>query len=476
MNKNKLMKILLLVLVSFLLISITSFSCTTILIGKELTVDGSVIHAHNEDMGFTAVGRLWPIKSSSHKAGETLKVSYVSIPQIEQTFQYWASGNALSTTGLGISTEKRPYDAVLVGMNQWGVTMSCNWMYSKEENLPGEGIRRYALRQLILERAKTAKDAVLLVGEFIDKYGQADWGGLDYCLADPNEAWVIETTSKHWAAKKVKDDEILVVANYFVIKDDFDLSSKGLIEYAESKGWYDSKKGKFSFRDVYGLAERMNNPYDVERENRAYKLLESKKGVIVPEDLFIVLMDRYEGTTKYHKPLTIEHWEDVTDKLLIPRTINTNLCQSSSVAQLRSSLPVEIGAVMWYAMATPGYSGYFPVYAGAYDIPKEFQNVNSSISPDSAWWTFRLIQKYGDTTFNTVYPMLKSFWLTYHANILIRQNMIEEKAMKLIQDNKKEKAIKIINSFTFSEAQNMLQQARFQLRHIQDITGNVSIW
>lgn len=477
MIKNKLVKNLIILMTCFLLISINSFACTTILIGKNLTADGSVIHAHNEDMGFTAVGRLWLVKASLYEAGETLQVPYVTIPQVEETYQYWASGNALATTGLGIAAEQRPYDSVLVGMNQWGVTMSCNWAYSKEENLPEKGIRRYAIRQLILERARTAKDAVLLVGNFIEKYGQADWGGLDYCLADPNEAWVIETTSNHWAARRVKDDEILVVANYFVIGEDFDLSSEGLLEYAEEQGWYNPEKEVFNFRKVYGLPDRMNNPYDVDRENRVYELLESKKGVIVPEDLFRVLMDRYEGTSKYHRPLNdIEPWEDVTDKLLIPRAINTNLCQSSTVAQLRNYLPPEIGSIMWYAMATPGYSGYFPVYAGASEIPIEFQNVNSTISSDSAWWTFRLIQKYGDTNFDELYFNLKNYWISYHANILLRQFKIEEKAIQLLEDDKKEEAIKLVNSFTFSEAQNILEQARFQLRHIQGITGNLPIW
>jgi dipeptidase len=311
----------------------------------------------------------------------------------------------------------------------------------------------------------------------IEKYGQADWGGLDYCLADPNEAWVIETTSKNWVARRVEDDEILVVANYFVIGEDFDLSSEGLLEYAEEQGWYNPEEEVFNFRKVYGLPDRINNPYDADRENRAYELLESKKGVIVPEDLFRVLMDRYEGTSKYHKPLNdIEPWEDVTDKLLIPRTINTNLCQSSTVAQLRSDLPVEIGSVMWYSMATPGYSGYFPVYAGATEIPVEYQNLNASISSSSAWWTFRLIQKYGDTNFDTIYLNLKNYWLNYHANILLRQSRIEEKAIQLFEDGKKQEANKMINSFTFSEAQNILEQARFQLRHLQEITGNIPLW
>jgi hypothetical protein len=42
----------------FFLFPVISEGCTTILVGKNATADGSVLHGHNEDMGFTAVGRL----------------------------------------------------------------------------------------------------------------------------------------------------------------------------------------------------------------------------------------------------------------------------------------------------------------------------------------------------------------------------------------------------------------------------------
>ncbi len=44
-------------------------ACTTVLIGKALTADGSVIHAHNEDMGNDAVGRLWSVEAALHAEG-----------------------------------------------------------------------------------------------------------------------------------------------------------------------------------------------------------------------------------------------------------------------------------------------------------------------------------------------------------------------------------------------------------------------
>lgn len=458
---------------ALLVVPIASYSCTTVLVGKDMTADGSVIHAHNEDMGPSAVGRLWAVEAATHKTGDTLEVPYVKIPQVEESYQYWASGNALASTGLGISAETRPYDYVLVGMNQWGVTMSCNWMYSKENDMAGEGIRRYAIRQLILERAKTAREAVKIIGDFIDEYGQADWGGLGYCLADPREAWLVETTTKHWVAKQIKDDEIWVVANRFTIGKDYNLSSEGLVDFAKKNGWYDPSNGDFSFRDAYGRPDMMNQAYDKDREARAMQLLEHIKGYITPEDLFLVLRDRYEGTPKFSRP---SH-EPISRGASIARPICTNnVCQSASVAHLRSDMPVEVGAVMWYAVAAPYYSGFFPVYAGAKEIPEEFSNVNSAYSPDSAWWTFRLLEKIGVTQYAKTNPMVANFWMANHANIVEKQKDFEKRVLDLMNSNKKEDAVKLLNTFTSGQAYNTLYNGRRLLTLIQDSTKNVPIW
>ena len=48
-------------------------SCTTILVGDKLTADGAVIHAHNEDMGFKSVGRLWSVRKGTHGPAETIE-------------------------------------------------------------------------------------------------------------------------------------------------------------------------------------------------------------------------------------------------------------------------------------------------------------------------------------------------------------------------------------------------------------------
>ncbi len=439
-------------------------ACTTILVGRTLTADGSVILGHNEDMGLEATGRLWSEKSHTFKEDIHIEVPYITLRQTHRTHAYWASGNPKESSGLGINTQQHSYDSVLVGMNQWGVAIACNWAHSKEEDSPQKGIRRYAIRQLLLERCKNARESVKLVGSLIDQHGQADWGGLIYCVADPDEAWVVETTTHHWVACRVPNNAIHAVANRFTIGEEFDLASQDLIQYAKTRGWYDPQFGKFSFRDAYGLPEKMNQPYDRDREERVHKLLDGKRGSIEPMDIFAILRDRYENTDKYTHPQKTPVWrENISKDPSLSRTINSNLCQSSSVAQLRGYLPVEVGPIMWYAMANPGYSTYFPIYAGADRVPESFSWQDGSRSSNSAWWLFKSLQLAGDRDYEKLYPLVKDFWAAHYALITVRQQQIEEKALSLIRNGSKDEAVSLLQSFTFNQAEIALHHAQLLL-------------
>ena len=278
-------------------------ACTTILIGKSLTADGSVIHAHNEDMGNEAVGRLWVVEPSRHGAGETLDVPYVELPQVPVTYRYWASGNAQGATGLGTVEQARPYDSVLVGLNEMGVAMSCNWAWSREENREGQGIRRYAIRQLLLERAKSARHGVEIIGELIDEHGQADWGGLIYHLADAEEAWVVETTTHHWVASSGSGTTRSAGnANRFRIGSAYDLASDTLVLDAVERGWLSFHRvERLDFSPVHGQPDEMSQPYDTRREERALDLTARQvRRHAFRRTYFVVLRDCYEVHRTLH--------------------------------------------------------------------------------------------------------------------------------------------------------------------------------
>ncbi len=463
LNASRSLTVVMLALAAALGGATPAVACTTILIGKALTADGSVIHAHNEDMGNEAVGRLWPVAAARHGGGEALAVPYVELPRVS-TLGYWASGNAQGAAGLATSEEIRPYDSVLVGLNEMGVAMSCNWAHSREENREGEGIRRYAIRQLLLERATSARHGVEIIGQLIDQHGQADWGGLIYHLADPREAWVVETTTHQWVARRVRDDEIRITANRFRIGSDYDLASESLVSHALERGWLApgaAPGGTLDFSAVYGRPEKMHQAYDTRREERALELLRGKAGVITPEDLFLVLRDRYEGTVYYTPPQSFPVWrEDLDTRPELSRAISTNLAQSTFVAHLRGDMPVSVGALMWYGVATPSYVGYMPLYAGAGSVPAAFSDSILEPSDDSAWWLFRRLQRIADRDYERAYPAIHTFWSSQHAVALERQRQIEAQALALLNDGAEAEAAQQLSAFTHSQAERTLYHVR----------------
>ncbi|MBC8322178.1 MAG: C69 family dipeptidase [Candidatus Marinimicrobia bacterium] len=441
------------------------YPCTTILIGKGLTADKSIIHAHNEDMGNLTVGRLWRVNDFSSENDSTW-VPYVTIQNTGKKLAYWASGNTKQINKDELNQTMLPYDNILVGMNESGLTMSCNWMYSKEESLENMGIRRYAIRQLILERAATAREAVELISSFIDTYGQADWSGLTYVLADPNEGWIVETTTHNWVAKKLKDHEIIAVANRYTIGEEFDLSSKNLIQNAIEKGWYKPKDGPFNFKLAYGDSEFMSEQYDSEREVRVETLLEEKFGKIKPEDLMTILRDRFHNSDGYTPPTSFEPDRITCRSKNAKRPICTNLCQSSFVAHLRPNLPREFGPVFWYTMATPAYGPYFPLYPFGSKIVTSFTLDDSDEQNTTAWWVYRHLQQKVDISNAETIKSIRNQTESVTSAFISEQELWENKVQKQIANGNFKRANQLLNLFSNRSARKSLHHSKTILKRI----------
>lgn len=375
-------------------------ACTTILIGANLTEDNVIMHGHIEDMGINAEGEIWHTEETNWESGKEIAVPYVKISQPEKTIAYWASGNSLGTSGLGIDNSLESYNSVLVGVNQCGVCVSCNWCYSREQVCERQGIRRYALRQLILERAHSAYQGVLLLGEFMNQWGQADWNGLLFAISDARGGWIVEITTKHWVARRVRDDEIFVAANRFTIGRDFDLGSCDIENFSIQQQW--RNEGDFSFCASYTLPERAESPYDVLREERIKDYLKIHKGRICVNHILEIFQDRYEGTKYFRFPREdVELWEKTCEEHNLPRPICTNLAQSFFVTK-----NAPAGNICFIGLGTPGYSGVVPLLPNSKTLPKEF----SQSGKDSAWSVFRNLGLLADRQYSVRSSYLKNEW------------------------------------------------------------------
>ncbi len=354
-------------------------NCFAVVAGRDCTVDGSVIVAHNEDSGNNAAVHHWKVAAGEHaaRAAHAL-LAGGTVPYASKTLGYiWCQ-----MPGLKFSDTY---------FNECGVAVVTNGCQSRETQpeLTDGGIT-LLLRRIIGARATSARQGVVIATELLGQFG---YGATGRCMiiADGREAWILNMVhGKHWAAARVPDDMCAVVANHFSIhrvdptdSDNFILSP-GLIAHAEQRGWYDAERdGEFDFATVYGKDGARKHGSNIRRAWRANNLIGAEqipeawlqptfvkpKQKVSTQVLMGILRDHYEGT-KY----------DLSDGYAecSPNQNGATICAGgtsfSTVFQLRADMPAAIGAVMWIAMGRPDASIYVPWYAGMTAIPPGYSS------------------------------------------------------------------------------------------------------
>jgi dipeptidase len=456
----------------------TRDKCTTVIVGKAATVDGSVLLGHNEDWGGSFMPLRWNPREK-HKPGETLKLKDGQvIPQVEETYAFiWPAADCN-------------------GINEFQVAMADDTGSCRKELFQNErGLDLEEFVRLALQRSRTAKEAVLIIGALVEKYGYRSHNGLDgdICsIADPNEGWWMEVTiGGLWVAQRVPDNSFVVLANRFRIgeidlKDPSRfLACPSLIDYAKQKGWYDPAQGPFNFERTYGTIEDARSTYNTRREWRGNWLLSGQKyqqevnpltvvpgKKLNPRDIMALLRDHYEGTeydlTKGYEKGSPHHTTE--------RTICRMTTDATTVAHLRGWLPPEIGGLLWLSAGTPCSSVYVPYYLGVLAFPKPYTFFAETYDRDNAFWVFDSLEnlvdryyaekrKFSDAEMRAI-DYVAGFWKKYEDDEFAVQAAVEKTALELYQKDKS-LARSFLNTYSnalslraFAEAQTLADTLR----------------
>jgi len=421
--------------------------CTTIIVGKNATADGSVLLGHNEDWGQYLMPLRWNPREK-HQPGETLRLrDGQTIPQVAETYAFiWPAAECNGINELQVA----------VGDN----TGSCRKEFFQNER----GLDLEEFVRLALQRSRTAREAVVTMGGLIEKFGYRSHNGLDgdiVAIADSNEGWWMEVViGGLWVAQRVPDDAFVVLANRFRIgevdlKDSSRfLAAPGLIDYAKQKGWYDPAQGPFNFERAYG-AEDGRKVYNTRREWRGNERLSGRKfkegenpltviagKKLTPRDIMALLRDHYEGTeydlTKGYETGSPHHTSE--------RTICRMSTDATFVTHLRGWLPPEIGGVLWLSVGTPCSSVYVPYYLGVLDFPKPYSYLADEYDCDNAFWVFNSLENLVDWNYaekdesgdgeTRAIDYVAGFWKDFEEKEFAVQAAVEKTALELYQKNK----------------------------------------
>lgn len=398
--------------------------------GKSATVDGSVMVARSCDAVGDYAQQVRAVGRKRHVRGEKLrfKDQGVVIPQIPETLAYVAVMGVLEAEEISQANGGTNEHQVCAGASTGGLLNT-----KAEEVCPKMPTSLGDYRcTLVLERCKTARSGIKLIGELTERYGaRTD----NYIVADPHEAWFYEEyQGKLWAAVRVPDDCFAVQANTVRIDranfDDPDnfMGSRDLVNFAVKNGLYDPKsKDGFSPMKVYGRQTgkvRLGIPapeYDrrriwrsisllapstrlnPEEPNWTYPLFVRPDRKLLPKDFLKLMTDRYEGTRydqfgankKLYKPVgMVEQLESLADSRKVARAaafhineqrqyqlapvwgleriIGTPRAVTTWCAQLRGWMPNPIGGLLWAGISESNTGGRIPWYCGITRTPEAY--------------------------------------------------------------------------------------------------------
>lgn len=316
------------------------YNCFSVIAGRQATVDGSVLMAHNEDDG-----------------GEQMLNIYVA-PATDKSLRYiWCE-----FPGMEVSD---------VFMNQFGVSVASNGCPSREDKgeILGEGVL-YEIRVSVAKYARTAREAVAIIGSMVETFGYRG-SGRSYIVADPTEGWVISVVKgRHWVAQRVPDDKVMTIPNYYVIGTvDLDdennfAGSDDLVEYAISRGWYDpAKDGEFSFAEAYSSRESLASANNRSRHREAWTYFfgAERPGEFASVPRKKVSLRDMMNVLSLHE--TVDAEGHLVNSICNDRTV------LSSIFQLRPWIEFDTGCAMWNAMGHPCCQTFVPWYAGITEAP-----------------------------------------------------------------------------------------------------------
>ncbi|XP_051998307.1 secernin-3 isoform X1 [Xyrauchen texanus] len=264
-------------------------SCDTFVALPPSTEDQRVVFGKNSDRPCDEVQEVVYFPAKDHKQGEKVECTYIEIEQAAHTYAV-----VLSRPAWLWGAE--------MGANEHQVCIGNEAVWGRESADGEEALLGMDLVRLALERADTAEQAVDVITELLEKYGQGgncmeDECGFTYhnsfLISDRTEAWVLETAGKYWAAERIKAG-CRNISNQYSITTKMDNEHPRLRNYAQERGWWDGQT-EFSFADVYSFKSTARMEAAGDRYCEGRRLLKKSEGHITAETMMDILRNKESG-------------------------------------------------------------------------------------------------------------------------------------------------------------------------------------
>ena len=479
------------------------WNCTSIMAGRLATTDGSVITSHTCD----GVYRTW-VEIFPHTRYEKGAVHSLYSGMLYPGETSWDMRNVTKTGEIPEVEETFAFlNTAYPCMNEKQLAIGETTIGGRQELRNKDGIFYIEeLEKIALQRCKTAREAISLIGKLAEEYGYGDWAEC-ITIADPKEVWQLEIAgsgsgkpSAIWCAARIPDDHVGVSANFSRISTidfnnpDLFMYSTNLKEVAKKLGYWNGNeplkfwkvispwRKAFDMREFFilsSLAPSLNLSDDVSVTELPFSVKPEKK--ISPGDLMKFFRETYEGT-KYdltkNLMLTVKKTDgkgnEQVEKVkspaasswisrdlqnlfneLKPGTVTNrypiaqNFCSYSHIIQCRSWLPDEVGAIAWFSFDNPALSPRIPIFSGVISLPESFSICGQlRYTHDAAIWSFRETNRLAAINWSKGRTFIEPAVKEFEDRGFMETPAIENKVVELVKEGKKEEARQLVTAYT----------------------------
>lgn len=464
-------------------------SCTSIMLGRDATDDGSVITAHTCDAYYRTWMEFVPAQKFDNDTTQEV---------------YWGTMHthtAWSKDGLELKGEipqaKETYaylNTAYPCLNEKQLAIGETTISGKKELINKNGLFLIEeLERVALQRCTKARDAIKLIGGLIKEYGYADAGEC-ITIADTKEVWQLEIfgegpdkTGGVWAAQRIPDDHVGISANISRIgelnlnDEDYFMASENVYDVAKEMGLWDGKE-TFKFWKAYSgdkpfnireffvlstLAPSLNLKYDSDELPFSVKV-DKQVNIRQVAELY---KTTYDGTEyEMIRNLKVEKKKrdkdgkmQVVDTIVSPaahpwlstdrrnllnsleedavvrnRPISVQYCSYSWIAQLRDDLPDEIGGKIWFGLDVPRLSPRFPIYCGNLSLPESYNTCgHKHFSRQAAMWAFTRTNRLAMVNWGIGQEVVEPEVKKFEDKVFGEVGFVETRAMELLEQDKK---------------------------------------
>ena len=498
--------------------SVITYACTSYLVTKSASVDGSTMISYAADSHIRYGELYW------RPGGDWTEGTMITL---------YDRGTAKP---LGQIPQATKTYHVVGFMNEHQVSIGESTFGGRSELVDTTGIIDYgSLMFLALHRAKTAREAIKIMVELVEQYGYYS-SGESFSIADPNEVWIMEMIGKGtelvfdrkqkkyinknkgavWVAMKVPDGYISAHANHSRITD-FPLnnmrnsiSSKELekifnqnvtvvyahdvISFAKEKLYYKDEDGKFSFSQVYApidfgaarfcemrvwaMFSQVSSGMDKYWDHVTGKDLQTRLPLWIKPDRKLSVADLMSFKRNYMQGTDLDmskdvgaephglpyRWRPLTwkygdEEYFNERVTVTQQTGFSFISQMRSWLPNPIGGIYWFGVDDAGSCVYVPFYCGIKKAPRSWMEGYGEIlgyKDDAAFWVFNRVAHFIYLFYDRVIDDVRKNQSYLENKFFNYQTAIELAAINLYEQDT-ELARDFLTDYSVNMAQNVIE-------------------